>query len=848
MGPCLPSRPAVVVPFPCSASVWCCSFSGALVAVGVSGTLGITFTAAAVPVEHPVAAPSRAVVAPPAVRTLVIPDDKRVALAADAVVTALRQRGATPPTVVHGETATGPDVLLVRLLPTVPAGEAFVLDHAAPGLALTARTAAGAAAGLYTVADRIRSAAEVLPAAEAGQVQQPRLGLRLTDVGAVGLNADPAAFAGGANYSLNSDVVESALLPAAPWVDQAAVATIAGQFHEFVDHALSLGYNGVVLPGFLEYVTFQGVGDGHAVYPAGDDHVARARAMVAAFAPVWGYAHDVGMKVYFATDMLALSPPLEEYLRDTVGSLDTTSDALWSVYQAGLTELFASMPFADGLMIRIGEGGGAYHLPGWDYASQIAVTTPEAVRAMLRAMLAVAGQGNRDIIFRTWTVGFGAVGDLHTNPQSYETVLGGLDDPHLIVSTKYVAGDFYSYLPDNPTLRVGTQRRIIEFQSRREFEGFGALPNDLGAAEQRTLRDLLAANPNIEGVWDWTQTGGPLYAGPRLLYLRAGLWQLIDLNAYLTARLAWDPDTDVATASADYVRQTFATDPATVEAVSRAFALSRSAITDGLYIGPYANQSVKALGLEPPPMMWIFEWDIVTGDSAVLDSIYQVSRDHLDEAIAQGRTAVTTARQMRDLVAGTDAATWGDPALRERLVATLDYEVDLLGTLAEYRTMVLRHAQWLDTGSADANRAWRDAPRAVPDRPGCARGALRQQRRPARVQLHRRRHRAGPRRPGYRDGLAGPHPAGADRCAAGGRRGGPAAAAGARRAAGAGGRRDPAVAGSRRWTRRRPGRTGWWCGCCRPSRWWRAGSSSPGSPPPHTSWSRSAGGCCSAWC
>ena len=38
-------------------------------------------------------------------------------------------------------------------------------------------------------------------------------------------------------------------------------------------------------------------------------------------------------------------------------------------------------------------------------------------------------------------------------------------------------------------------------------------------------------------------------------------------------------------------------------------------------------------------MMWIFEWDIVTGDSAVLDVIYEVSRDELDEAIAGGDRA-----------------------------------------------------------------------------------------------------------------------------------------------------------------------------------------------------------------
>jgi hypothetical protein len=143
-------------------------------------------------------------------------------------------------------------------------------------------------------------------------------------------------------------------------VDASAAATIAAQFRQFVDHALADGYNGVVLPGFLEYVTFDGIGDGHAVYRKGDPHIARARAMRAAFGPAWKYAHDMGMRVYFQTDMLALSPPLKKYL----GDLDTSSARLWPVYRAGLHELFTTMPYVDGLVIRIGEGGDDYKLPG----------------------------------------------------------------------------------------------------------------------------------------------------------------------------------------------------------------------------------------------------------------------------------------------------------------------------------------------------------------------------------------------------------------------------------------------------------------------------------------------------
>jgi hypothetical protein len=663
---------------------------GAVVAWQVNGVLGISMREADVPVEHAAAAAETAVVPAPAVGSIVVPDDERLRLAAGAVADALVARGALRPVV-----GAGPGPVLTARVEGGLTGESYRVD----GLTVTAGTPAGAAAGLYAVADRIRSGA-VLPS---GTVT-PRLGLRLTDLGAVGLPDDPARYASGTDYSLNSDVVGAAILPGAPYVDQDAVDRVAGQYRGLVQHALAQGYNAVVVPGFLEYVTFRGVG----VYADGDPHAARAEAMVRAFGPVWRYAADLGMKVFLQTDMLALSPPLRDHLQRVAG-MDTQDDRLWAVYRAGLRELFDRMPFVAGLMIRIGEGGAAYKLPGWDYSSQIAVTTPAAVRAMLRSFLSVAGPRDKDIVFRTWSIGIGGVGDLHTNPAAYDEVLGGLDDDHLVVSTKYSAGDFYSHLPLNETLLRGTQRRIVEFQSRREFENFGALPNDLGPLHQLALRKFLAANPHVEGVWAWAQGGGPLLAGPRTLFPRQGFWQLYDLNQYLTGRLAWDPDLDTAAATADWLRATFSYDPATVAALSEAMSLSREAITKGLYIGPYANLSVTALGLEPPPMMWIFEWDIVTGDSAVWDTIYRVSRDQLPAAIGEGEEAVADARRMRDLVTSTDAGAWRDPVLRKHFLDTLDYQVNLFETLSAYRTTMLRHAEWLDTGSSSASQAWHAA-------------------------------------------------------------------------------------------------------------------------------------------
>ncbi|MBV1849394.1 hypothetical protein [Catellatospora tritici] len=705
-------------PFALLATVLVLLLLGAAVAYGVGDALGLSWAPATVPREHPSAAPVRQVVAAPTVTTVVVPDELRLTKAADAVADAIAARGLPRPAVA-AQAGTGPAVRtrIEAASGTTASGttapgagvEAYTVATSGADLTVTAADQAGLAAGLYAVADRIRSGDAAVPPAEDGRLITPRLGLRLTDAGSVGREPDPAAFAAGTDYSLNTDIVGQALLPRAPWVDAAAVDRISTEFRQYVDHAAAQGYNGIVLPGFLEYVTFAKVGDGHAVYPAGDSHVDRAKALVAAFGPVFRYADDMGLKVFLLTDMLAVSPPLERYLRATTGGLDTADPKLWAVYQAGLSELFESLPYVDGLMVRIGEGGEVYAQNGWDYSSKIAVTTDVSVRAMLKALLATAGQAGRDVIFRTWTVGVGAVGDLHTNPESYRQVLGGLDDPHLIVSTKYTLGDFYSHLPLNTTLAQGSQRRIVEFQARREFEAFGSLPNDLGPLHQQALRQFLAANPHVEGVWNWTQDGGPLKAGPMSLYLRTGFWQLYDLNTYTIARLAWNPDADPARLTADWAYRTFSADPATVAAIGQAMALSREAVTKGLYLGPYADNSVKALGLEPPPMMWIFEWDIPTGDSAALDSIYAVSAGRVDEAVAEGEQATDLARRMRDLVAATDPATWRDPDLRKRFTQTLDYQVNLFETLGAYRTAVLRHTQWLDTGDQAAYDAWRQA-------------------------------------------------------------------------------------------------------------------------------------------
>lgn len=666
---------------------------GGLVATGISDQLGIRTEDKVVPTEQLAVAPARATVPPPNLASIDASGGPRTDLALEELQAAMRTTDAR----------RGVADLTVRFDDGDPDDDSYRLTGSPTDLRIEAPSETGAVRGIYDLALAVREGRSLTEHLD--ETVTSRLPFRMVDLGAAGVAADPEDWEGGEDYTHTSKAFEDVVLDDAPYVDVTALRAAHDSVRTYAEHVLAEGYNAIAIPGFLEYVTFADV---PGVYDEDDDHAARAEAMRRAFGPIWEELHDIGLKVYLRTDMLALTTPLEEYLARE-HELDAEDPALWDVYAKALDEVYREMPYLEGVLVRIGEAGTVYDLDGWDYYSDLAVTTVQAVRAMLEAFTAQAERADRTVIFRTWSVGVGAVGDMHTNKHSYAEVLDGIDSPHLIVSTKYTLGDFYSHLPLNDTLEIGDQRRIVELQSRREFEAYGALPNDLGDLYQQALQHFLAANPRVEGVWTWTQDGGPWRAGPMTLELTSGFWQLYELNTVLGARLARDPDADVAAITADWARRWFSDDAETVEQISEAMALSRDAVTHGLYIGPYADERVFAIGLEPPPMMWIFEWDILTGDSAVLDVVYSVSKDRLDEAIAEGDEAVTTAERMRDLVAGTAPGTWRDAGLRLHFLDTLDYQVNLFELLAAYRTMVLRHAEWLDTGDGDARDAWAEA-------------------------------------------------------------------------------------------------------------------------------------------
>jgi len=533
------------------------------------------------------------------------------------------------------------------------------------------------------------------------------LAIRLVDIGAVGVIPDSAEW--GDNYSHNVRQFENVIIADSPYVNDNNFRVVEKDFRRYVDLVDSLGANGLVFDGFLEYVNFDSIGDGYDIYPEKSKSRAQHLALRNYFGRLFAYSKSRGIDIYLNTDMVALTTPLQDYFDKRFGGIMVDKPEFWEVYRKAFAEIFHLFPEVKGFVIRIGEAGAIYNTKGWDYSSELYVRTDSSLRFMLKNLLPVAEKYNKFIIFRTWSVGVGKIGDMHTNPITYGRVLDNINSPSLIVSTKYCKGDYDSYLAINPTLMTGKHKRIIEFQDRREFEGFNAYPNYIGPLHQAALQTILMKNKNIVGAWQWTQRGGPLRAGPLSLYPFHGFNLITDANVYITSALMKNPGIRLKFATSEWVKKKFGDDTLMIKNVTRMLLMSHQTIDRGLYIGTFAKWDVKAMGLELTPNMWMFKWDILNGSYSVMSNIYTVCRDSIDKAVEEGNIALNEVKMLQKWTGDVKGRVTKNRAEYNLLIASLAYEYNLFDVLTTYRDYFLHYYSWIDKGDPEDKEKWQNA-------------------------------------------------------------------------------------------------------------------------------------------
>jgi hypothetical protein len=359
-----------------------------------------------------------------------------------------------------------------------------------------------------------------------------------------------------------------------------------------------------------------------------------------------------------------------------------------------LEELFTALPQVRGLVVRIGETGGAHNQDA-AYTGHMLYTTVRAGQALIDTLLPVCERFDRLLIVRTWSVGIGELGDLLWSPERYRALFGGYSSPHLLVSIKHGPSDFFRLLPPNPTLGLPGPAQIVELQNRREYELFGMTPSAVLPLHQDIVRQATVGNPHFAGVWAWNSSGG--WGGGRAALGVAGWSVWTELSSALTAALVRTPDLDAPAFVRDWCATRF--QPGFGAAVADVYLESARLIELGWYLGPLDN-SARALGsIYLPTLLWI--WWMRPTASQLVWAYLASALEHHDTVLREGKCAL-------------DRFTWHIERLSERqhtgdthaagVVQSVRYLHDTVAVAQAIRVFMLR---WFGAARGGKHPDWR---------------------------------------------------------------------------------------------------------------------------------------------
>ncbi len=323
------------------------------------------------------------------------------------------------------------------------------------------------------------------------------------------------------------------------------------------------------------------------------------RAKIAVYREEFGRCFEVirahGLAVYLTMDFFSSTPGLDA--RKVVPEL---------FVRDLLDRFLAEFPQVAGVIMRIGESDGRDVKD--DFHSRLQLKKPAQANAFLKLMLPVVEKHGRKLVFRTWTVGAYRIGDLMWHRKTFAKVLEGLDSPALIVSMKYGESDFFRYLPLNRNFFRTKVAKIIELQTRREYEGCGEYPSFVGWEYERFAQELRHAE-NVVGCMVWCQTGG--WVPFRRLAFVDGTAVWTELNTFVTLRLFKDGAL-VEDAVREYAQLTACPDE---RALIELLRLSDEVIRELLYVEEFARQKLFFRRVRIPPMLHVYWHNIFVSHS-----------------------------------------------------------------------------------------------------------------------------------------------------------------------------------------------------------------------------------------
>jgi hypothetical protein len=182
-----------------------------------------------------------------------------------------------------------------------------------------------------------------------------------------------------------------------------------------------------------------------------------------------------------------------------------------------------------------------------------------------------------------------------------------LESESLVVSMKYGESDFFRYLPLNKNFFRTKVKKIIELQTRREYEGCGEYPSFVGWEYERYVSEL-RQNESVIGCMVWCQTGGWV-PFRRLAFLDTeALW--IDLNTFVTIQVM--KGSLVESAVRAFANERGLPDAGALLELLR---LSDEVVRELLYTEEFARQKLFFRRVRIPPQLQVYWGNIFINHS-----------------------------------------------------------------------------------------------------------------------------------------------------------------------------------------------------------------------------------------
>lgn len=364
--------------------------------------------------------------------------------------------------------------------------------------------------------------------------------------------------------------------------------------------------------------------------------------------------HD--MKVFITSDIMF-------YNKELIQNVRKNDKKIIKALKIGINKLFIEFKEIDGIIFRIGESDGVDVKS--DFKSRLIIKTPGQLNNYITQLLPVFEKNKKLLIMRTWTIGAYQIGDLLWNKKTFLKSFKKIDSTYFVISMKYGEADFFRYLKTNKLFFLTKHQKILELQTRREYEGFGEYPSFIGWYYKNIYNDL-QNNTTVIGISVWCQTGGWSRL-KNFTYIKNGsLWN--ELNTYSTIKIFKNNYSVKKT-----IRKFFKENKG-IKKIIKFLKLSNEVIEELLYDPQFAKQEIYFNKLRVPPTLHVF-WDNVTVSNAII-AIYDAFVVKKKQSVLKAFKALKKIKKMAKLNYSLD------------LPYNFDFHYDTYKIIAYFRKLI----------------------------------------------------------------------------------------------------------------------------------------------------------------